>query len=74
VPSLLGKVYCARGLFGRQGVSRFPDNMKVERMRHTIKASLVLLLLMTGVGGAAAQSSGNQPKASNMETNVNKIK
>jgi hypothetical protein len=48
--------------------------MKVERMRHGIKASLVLLLLMTGVGGAAAQSSGNQPKASNMETDVTKIK
>jgi len=43
-------------------------------MRHSIKASLVLLLLMTGVGVAAAQSSGNQPKASNMETDVTNIK
>ena len=43
-------------------------------MRHGIKASLLLVLLMTGVGGAAAQSSGNQAKASDMDTDVTKIK
>jgi hypothetical protein len=42
-------------------------------MRHGIKASLLLLLLMTGVGEAAAQSPGNQ-KANAMETDVTKIK
>jgi hypothetical protein len=45
--------------------------MKVKRMRVSIGASLVLLLVMTG--GAAAQSSGNQAKASGME-DVTKIK
>ena len=43
-------------------------------MCHGIKASLLLVLLMTGVGGAAAQSSGNQAKASDMDTDVTKIK
>jgi hypothetical protein len=44
------------------------------RMRKGIKASLLLLLVMTAIGGAAAQSPGNQPKASAMETDVTKIK
>jgi hypothetical protein len=39
-----------------------------------IKAALLLLLLMTGFGGAAAQSPGNQPKASAMEADVAKVK
>jgi hypothetical protein len=39
-----------------------------------IKASLLLLLLMTGLGGAAAQSPSNQPKASGMEADVAKVK
>ena len=39
-----------------------------------IKTSLLLLLLMTGFGGAAAQSPGNQPKASGMETDLAKVK
>jgi hypothetical protein len=39
-----------------------------------IKASLLLLLVMTGSGGAAAQSPGNQPKAAGMEADVTKIK
>ena len=43
-------------------------------MRHGIKASLLLLLLITGAGEAAAQSPGNQAKASDMETDVTKIK
>src|SRR5258708_38649019 len=43
-------------------------------MRHGIKASLLLVLPMTGVGGAAAQSSGNQARASDMDTDVTKIK
>jgi hypothetical protein len=48
--------------------------MKALRMRKGIKASLLLLLVMTAIGGAAAQSPGNQPKASAMETDVTKIK
>jgi hypothetical protein len=39
-----------------------------------IKASLLFLLLMTGFGGAAAQSPSNQPKASAMEADVAKVK
>ena len=39
-----------------------------------IKVSLLLLLLMTGSGGAAAQSITNQPGVSGMETDVAKIK
>src|SRR6476620_2245558 len=41
-------------------------------MRASIGASLVPLLVMTGV--AAAQSSGNQAEASGMEADVTKIK
>jgi hypothetical protein len=48
--------------------------MKALRMRKGIKASLLLLLTMTAIGGAAAQSPGSQPKASAMETDVTKIK
>lgn len=41
----------------------------------TIRASRLLLLVLTmAAGGAAAQSPGNQPKASGMETDVAKIK
>ena len=43
-------------------------------MRKGIKASLLFLLVMTGIGGAAAQSPSNQPKASGMEADVTKIK
>jgi hypothetical protein len=43
------------------------------RMGKGIRASLLLLLAMTGFGGAAAQSTSNQPKASGME-DVAKIK
>jgi hypothetical protein len=43
-------------------------------MSKAIKASLLLLLLMTGFGGAAAQSPSNQQKASAMEADVAKIK
>ena len=39
-----------------------------------IKASLLFFLVMTGIGGAAAQSPSNQAKASGMETDVTKIK
>jgi hypothetical protein len=39
-----------------------------------VRALLLLLLAMTGSGGAAAQSPSNQPKASAMETDVAKIK
>jgi hypothetical protein len=48
--------------------------MKALRMRKGIKASLLLLLAMTAIGGAAAQSASTQPKASAMETDVAKIK
>src|ERR1700754_3246395 len=41
-------------------------------MRGSIGASLALLLILTG--GATAQSSGNQAKASDMEADVTKIK
>ena len=43
-------------------------------MRRGIRASLLFLLVMTGAGGAAAQSPGDQPKASGMELDVAKIK
>ena len=43
-------------------------------MCKVIKASLLLLLVMTGIGGAAAQSPSNQPKASGMEVDIAKIK
>ncbi len=39
-----------------------------------ITASLLLLLLMTGFGGAAAQSASNQPRASGMEPDVAKVR
>jgi hypothetical protein len=39
-----------------------------------IRASLLVLLVMTGSGGAAAQSPGNQPRASGMEPDVAKVK
>jgi hypothetical protein len=43
-------------------------------MSKSIQASLLLLLAMTGFGGAAAQSTDNQPKAISVETDVPKIK
>jgi len=43
-------------------------------MRKGIKASLLLLLAMTAIGEAAAQSPSTQPKASAMEADVTKIK
>ena len=39
-----------------------------------IRASLLLLLVMTGFGGAAAQSPSNQPRAGGMEAHITKIK
>ncbi len=41
-------------------------------MCNGLRASLVLLLVMAGYGGAAAQSPSNQPKATGMETDVSK--
>jgi hypothetical protein len=43
-------------------------------MSRGLKASLLFLVMMAGLGGAAAQSPANQPKASEMETDVAKIK
>jgi hypothetical protein len=43
-------------------------------MRKGTGASLLLLLVIAGTGGAAAQSTGNQPKASGMQTDVTQIK
>jgi hypothetical protein len=43
-------------------------------MSKGIRASLWLLLVMTGFGGAAAQSPSNQPRASGMEVDVATIK
>jgi hypothetical protein len=42
-------------------------------MRKAIRSSLLFLLVIGGIGGAAAQSS-NQPRASGMETDTAKIK
>ena len=38
------------------------------------RASLLFVLMMTGIGGAAAQSQSEQPKASSMETDATTIK
>jgi hypothetical protein len=43
-------------------------------MCNGIKASLLFLLVMTGIGGAAAQSPNDQPRASLMEQDVTTIK
>lgn len=43
-------------------------------MCKTFTAPLLLLLVMTGLGGAAAQSPGTQTKATSMETDVQTIK
>ena len=43
-------------------------------MQNGIKASLLFLLMITAIDGAAAQSSSNQPKASGMEADITKIK
>jgi hypothetical protein len=43
-------------------------------MGKRLSATLLLLAAMTGFGGAAAQSPGNQPRTSGMETDVTKIK
>jgi len=39
-----------------------------------IRASLLSLLVMTGIGGAVAQSPSNPPRTSGMEADVTKIK
>src|ERR1700680_682955 len=43
-------------------------------MRKGMRASLLFLLVVTGFGGAAAQSPSDQPKANGMETDLAKIK
>ncbi len=43
-------------------------------MSKGLRALLLFLLVMTGFGGAAAQSPNNQPRASGMEADVAKIK
>lgn len=43
-------------------------------MGKSITASLLFVVLATAIGGAAAQSTGNQPKASAMATDVATIK
>ncbi len=43
-------------------------------MCNGIKASLLFFLVVTGYGGAAAQSPSNQPRASGMEADVKRIK
>jgi hypothetical protein len=43
-------------------------------MCKAIRASLLLILVMTGFGGAAEQSPSNQPRTSVMEADVTKIK
>src|SRR5258708_28351406 len=44
------------------------------RMRKVIRSSLLFLLVIGGISGAAAQSPSNQPRASGMETDTAKIK
>ena len=43
-------------------------------MRKTFGLSLLFVLLIAGIGGAAAQSSPSQPRTSGMETDTAKIK
>jgi hypothetical protein len=43
-------------------------------MRKAIRSSLLFFLVIGGIGGAAAQSPSNQPRASGMETDTAKIK
>jgi len=43
-------------------------------MRKAIRSSLLFFLVIGGIGGAAAQSLSNQPRASGMETDTAKIK
>jgi hypothetical protein len=43
-------------------------------MRQGFKVSLLLLLVVTGVGGATAQSPENQPRAGSVEADIAKIK
>jgi len=43
-------------------------------MRKAIRSSLLFLLVIGGISGAAAQSPSNQPRASGMETDTAKIK
>ena len=43
-------------------------------MRNAIRSSLLFFLVIGGIGGAAAQSASNQPRASGMETDTAKIK
>jgi hypothetical protein len=45
-----------------------------ERMRKAIRSSLMFFLVIGGIGGAAAQSPSDQPRASGMETDPAKIK
>src|ERR1700688_1320582 len=44
------------------------------RMRKAIRSSLLFFLAIGAIGGAAAQSASNQPRASGMETDTAKIK
>jgi hypothetical protein len=53
---------------------RHTDDNWSAGMSKGIRASLLFFWVMTGFGGAAAQSAGNQPRASAMETDVAKIK
>jgi hypothetical protein len=72
----------AEGLPDRQGQRGLDPRYEAGAVTHTwsvrmckgIQASLLLLLVMTGFGGAAAQSPGNQARAGGMETDVAKIK
>jgi hypothetical protein len=50
------------------------DPYRSVHMSKGIRASLLFLVVMTGFGGAAAQSPSNQPRASGMEADVTKVK
>jgi hypothetical protein len=43
-------------------------------MRKAIRSSLLFVLVIGGIGGAAAQSASDQPRASGMETDTAKLK
>ena len=43
-------------------------------MRKAIRSSLLFFLVIGGIGGAAAQSASDQPRASGMETDTAKLK
>src|SRR6202790_1071436 len=75
---LLASSLGRRGLHGGQiafkSLGRTRGTYWSVRMRKTIRAPVLFLLVMGAFGGTAAQSPSNQPRASGMETDVAKVK